>query len=765
MTPSVRPLAILLAAAALAAPPRASAVPVADIVVENRGGGTIDESLVRTYLRAAVGSEFDRAVVSQDVRALEKTGRFSSVESEARRTAGGVVLVYGVRLKPRVARLEIRGADAVGNRKVREWLAIGVGDLADEANLGAAARRIRDEYLKRYYPDTEVRWTITPDPSSGAADLVVTVREGPRARVREVEFAGNEHLSSETLRAAMRQRRFVWYNPLHWFSGAGRLSAEELEGDVYALRRAYLDVGRLDVKIGEPEIRRIDERALAIRIPIEEGPEYRLAAVTLEGATRFETNVLWKVMTVRAGRVASLGQIESTASALSSYYQDRGYLRTEVTRDVDPDAQEGFVRVAFRIREGVLSRVRDVRVRGNTITRDKVIRRELAVFPGDQFNRSKVRASENRLRNLGYFKYVGGVMEPAPEPDRTDIVFEVEEQRMGSAGVGASFSDIDSLSGYFEISHGNFDLTRWPPVGGGQKVRLRGTIGTERTDAVLSFVEPWFLDRRLALGVNLYRSEKRYLSSEFDQREMGGEVSLTRPIGRHERLKLAYELEEVDIFNVSDGASDRIKAEEGARTKSEARVSIEHDTRDRAFVPTSGNHSSLILGLAGGPLGAETDLYRFDLNTTEYVPLWWRHVLMLRGRGALVNEYGDSDSVPLFERYFLGGANTVRGFEYREVGPVDENEEPLGGRTLAFGSVEYIVPIVKNFRAATFYDAGMVWEKALEFDNGINSSWGVGVRIDLPMLPIRLDYSWPIETDPHNDTSGGRFSFWMGYGY
>ena len=191
-----------------------------------------------------------------------------------------------------------------------------------------------------------------------------------------------------------------------------------------------------------------------------------------------------------------------------------------------------------------------------------------------------------------------------------------------------------------------------------------------------------------------------------------------------------------------------------------------HNSCDSVFVPTRGNHTSLSASVAGGPLGADTDLYEFQARSSQFWPLWFDHVFNLRGWMAVVEEYGDSDRVPIFDRLFLGGARTMRGFKYREVGPKDENGEPIGGKSALYGTAEYTIPLVEKVRFATYYDVGMVWEPAYEYSlSGLNSAAGIGLRLDFPGFPIQLDYAWPLETDEFNDRDSGRFSFWLGYVY
>ena len=376
-----------------------------------------------------------------------------------------------------------------------------------------------------------------------------------------------------------------------------------------------------------------------------------------------------------------------------------------------------------------------------------------------------MRASEARLRNTGFFDYVNSTPRPTPKADHYDVVYEVNEQRTGQFVVGAGFSSIDDVIGFVEVQQGNFDLGAFPRfTGGGQKLKARFTLGTSRRDWQLSFVEPWFLDRKLSLGLDLFQHDRRFLSDEYDQRNTGGSITLGKKLIGPLRGNLKYTLQEIEVDNIDETASDLIKIEEGSRSKSSVTPEIIYDTRDNVFIPTRGNRSELATTVAGGPFGGETDLYEVAIRSSQYWPLMWDHVLSLRVRAASVEEYNDADRVPIFDRLFLGGARSLRGFKFREVGPKDETGEPIGGKSSGFASLEYTVPLIEKIRWAGFYDAGFVNVDAWDFSfSDYNSDVGTGLRLDIPGFPLQLDYAWPLEADEVNDSSSGRFNFLIGY--
>jgi outer membrane protein insertion porin family len=383
--------------------------------------------------------------------------------------------------------------------------------------------------------------------------------------------------------------------------------------------------------------------------------------------------------------------------------------------------------------------------------------------------------------NLGFFETVRNRPEMTSNPGERDLVFDVEEKRTGQIMLGAGFSSIDNLMFFADISQGNFDIGSWPPVGGGQKLKLSTQLGSKRSDVTLSFVEPWFLDRRLSLGVDLYRNQVSY--DEYDMERIGTAVSLARPLFGNVRGNLQYRLEREKVTDMADTNAyfyaDNPEESYGFMRNenllySSLRFTMTRDSRDNPFVPRSGNLLTGFAGFAGGPLGADVDLYEVGFRSAHYLPLWFKHVVSLRLRYETVESYGGMDVVPVGSRLFAGGGRTIRGFEYRDVGPkvalkdedgelVERSHKPVGGQSLAVANLEYTVPVFSMLRLAAFYDTGNVWRDSFDFEaSGLAAGWGVGVRVDIPGFPIRIDRAWAVrKDDPMTDEE--IVVFWIGY--
>ncbi len=750
----------------------AAAAPIRDVRVVPLGPVPINAEQVLAQVSARVGQELDRGALSEDLRALQKSGIYSFAEVRLEQAAdGGAILVFQVTGKPKIRRLAVTGAEYVGNKKVRDLMEIGSGDRADDAVLGQKAQKVRDHYRKEYYPDADLTWTFAPVADNPEfADVEIAVAEGKPAVVRKIRFQGNRHVPARELRKVMQQRQANW---LSFFTSAGMFEPGWLPSDRESIRKVFMDRGYLGAVVDEPTIAYVGRKKIDVTFRVAEGPRYKLGAWRVDGVTLFPTADVSRGVTVPVGAVASLAGIDKSAQNVRDYFGSRGYIKTDVDRLVALDTNAATAAVTYRVKEGSLAYIQNVEIRGNAQTKDKVVRREIGVAPGEVYNEVKVRSSEKRLQNLNYFSFVNAYPEDTAVSNRFNLIFDLEEQRTGQFMVGVGISSVDDVIGYVELTQGNFDLFGWPHLtGGGQKLRLRAQVGSSRSDLEMSLIEPWFLNRRLSLGLDLFRRDARYLSDEYDQTTTGGSLTLGKPLLAFNRINWIYGLENIDIRNVSTNASDLILAEAGGRLKSYGTVELIRDTRNSTFIATRGFRGSASATLAGGPFGGDTDTYQFQLRAAQYVPLWFDHVLCLRGWASMIEEYGDSDRVPIFDRLFMGGPRTVRAFKYRKVGPKDEDHEALGGRSASTLTAEYTVPVWEKIRFAFFYDAGIVWqdifatdEENPEVGDGVFcDGYGLGVRFDFPGFPIQLDYAWPINTDEYLG-DGGRFSFTIGYTY
>jgi outer membrane protein insertion porin family len=768
---------------------------VRQIEIKNIGVGQVDEKFVLAHISVKKDSELDGNAVAKDIKALLATGHFTNVRVDEDSLDDGIRLIYCVEGRLRLtAEPEIKGVDNLGESKVRGVIELVTGDMVDEQALNMKARKVEEEYRKEHYPNASVSTKLEIiDKERGLAKATFIVAEGKLANVRKVIFAGNKVMSTDDLMGVMNPA--IWWKPWSWF-GYMRYDSEELETARMEITAMYLDKGYLDAEVAIPVVETAPDGGLTISVNIHEGVYYRFGKVTLAGITLFPESELRKIVKdrIKAGEIATPMMIEMASQALRDYYGSRGYINTSVRAVRNPVIKAGeasaTLDLQFVFMEGKLVGIRNILIRGNSRTKDKVIRRELQVYPGDVFNEVKIRNSQEILMNLGYFSDVRA--EPLPTRDAAvdDLVFDVEEKQTGMFNAGVGFSSIDKFEGFIGISQANFDLMGWPNfTGGGQKLKLSATMGQVSQDYRLSFEEPWFMDQKLAFGLDLYKTDTSY--DDYEDDRTGGSISLRRALpgaNGANSVAVRYQLERVVIRNIADSNeyfyvepfttdittnSYYLTSEEGDRIESSLTLTFTHDTRDNPFIPRRGMRASLFGSITGGPLGFDTDIYRLGFNGSQYFPLWFKHVFSLRAQCEIVDCYGSTDVVPLGDRLYMGGPRTLRGYDYRDVGPkvasiyttnnvVLTGHLPVGGGSSAMASAEYTIPLAKVLRFACFYDIGNVWKDPYDFDlRHMASSAGMGIRLDLPMFPIRIDRAWSIRKDDRL-TGEQAWVFWIG---
>jgi len=777
----VAALALVLANGAASPAPAAERPPVVTAVrVENLGGGPMDQAFIKAHISVRPGKPLDQAAISKDLRQLLATGRFSKVKIVSQPAGDGVCVVYRVKNKLKLGEpLHIVGARHFREEKIRDWIDLKPGDLVDDQIIGTRVQKVLREYREDSYPDAAITWTITEkDPALGVATVTLRVTEGQRARIRAVTFSGNTVFPAGELRKTLKPP--PWWNVFRWFS-RDRYERDAVEEARAEIRALYLDRGYLDVEVDQPQVGTDQAGRVYVRYNIHEGPAYRLGRIQLQGVTLFPETEVRKVIKVKTGDVAGRAAIQEAANAVQDFYGSRGYVESSVRPVLHPDPNSGRVDVDFVITEGRLVYIRNIIIRGNARTRDKVIRREILVAPGEIFNEVKVRQSERILSNLGFFSSVRSTPLTTELEDHRDLVFEVEEKQTGQFMVGGGFSSVDRITGFVELTQGNFDLFGWPYfTGGGQKLKLSSQFGSRRKQYGISFVEPWFLNRKLSLGVDLDRTEIKY--SDYRIERTGGGVTLGKALPGPNRISLGYRLEkarthglaDTNLYYYTDGSGDEYRFQEEDRTKSTLTLTWTHDTRNRPFLPTRGNLTRVFGSVSGGPLGFDTDIYNVGFNCVQYFPLWFQHVLSLRTRWEVVDAYGNTEEVPLSDRLFVGGGRTIRGYDYREVGPkvvpvdpraASRRYRPVGGRSLAMAKADYSIPLVTPLRLAAFFDIGNVWRDVYDFDlSNLASSAGVGLRFDIPGFPIAIDRAWPVHKDS-DLTDEDAWVFWIGFEY
>jgi len=773
--------------AAQPAPPK-----VARIEIKFVGPQSVSEELIRSNIRVKPGDPFLRTAVDDDVRNLYSTGLFYNIQVAESSSPDGITLTYIVQGKPRLVEIKFEGNKKYRDAKLLKKISSKVEEPLDERKLFTDTQEIQKLYQKAGYQRTEVKYVVSIDEAAGRGTATFEITESPKLKIVEVQFVGAKAVPEKQLRKVVKTRKHWMFS---WITGSGYLKDDQLQDDREKLAEFYRNKGYIDFELKDVQTEQLSPRAMVVRFVIEEGRQYHVGSVKFEGNKIFShadiTNGLHQVHAMKRGKgklgpnglpmdvgdVFSPKGLAQDAEAVEDFYGSKGYIDVGAGRNLNivkiPNTETGTMDLEFRIQEGQQAYIEKIEIRGNTKTKDRVIRRELAVSPGEVFDMVRVKRSRQRLEGLQYFEKVDARPEPTVIPNRRDLVIGVDEKNTGNLTMGAGFSSVDSIVGFAEISQGNFDLFHPPTfTGGGQKFRLRMQIGTQRQDYLASFIEPWFLGRKLALGVDLFYRDLRYesLNDLYNVTRGGGRVSLTRALGSDFLIgSVSYTLEDVGIL-LEDGyfafnTPPSIYAERGHSLLSRVGASLAYDTRNSVQLPDKGQRTELSGEIVGGPFGGDKDFYKLELKTAWYFRgLAKGHVLEVVGRTGVAESFDSDEAVPFYERFYLGGLYSLRGFRYRSISPRELFfSEPVGGNTYWFGTAEYSIPIIERLRFAVFYDIGAVNADAYDFSaSNFSDNWGIGLRLNLPIGPLRLDYGVPIHHDEYSSGSG-RFQFGVGY--
>jgi len=732
---------------------------VRSIDVQYTGPATISRERILAQMRTKIGLPYSDTVAENDIRALYNTGQVQNVRIFGQPEGDGVKVIVAVQTRTMLNEIQIDGATRISPKKLRKNLGVKLNTPLREEDLEKGREKIIETYQAHGFNDVEVTFRVEAiDAIRGTSRAVYTVNEGIKGSVSTVRFEGNTHFSDRVLRKQMKTRQKTLFS---FVDKSGRLDETQLQDDLQKVREFYQNHGYIDVAVRDVTKQRTSSGALQIVIAIDEGPQYHVGKLTFVGYKVTTEQKLRAVVKMKEGSVYSAKAIKDDAKALADAYGSGGYVDLTIVPETS-QAHDRLIDITYKIDEGQRSYVERISISGNTRTKDKVIRREVLIAPGDIFNTVRVETSKKRLENLGYFSKVDTFPVDTEVEGRKYLDIQVEEKRTGSLNFGAGFSTVDSLIGFIELTQGNFDITNWPSLtGGGQKFRIRLQGGTERKDVELALTEPWFMDRPISVGLTTYYHEANYLSSIYDQRNYGFSLDVRKGIRPFLYGSLSYRLESIDTFNVALSASPELVAETGPSTKSVFSANLTWDRRDNPFLTRSGERITYTWWVAG-PGGTE-QIYGFDVEASKYWRLPWDTILLINAEVAGVDAWGDQTKlVKIYDRLFLGGSNNLRGFDFRDVGPKDPNGEPLGGQSMARATIEWTFPIVEKARGALFYDTGFVNTNPWDYNfNNVASDIGFGLRLDLPIGPLRVDYGIPLQQAGNHGS--GKFNFNVGY--
>jgi outer membrane protein insertion porin family len=763
--------------------------------VDVQGNQFLQKDTLLFYVSTKPGDTFDEWRVKEDFRRLWDTGFLDDMRVDVLDGAQGKVVVFTIKERKRVQIVDYRGTKALSTTNIEDELkkkeaSLRIDSFYDPAKARRVEAIIAQMLADKGHPFAKVKHDAK---SLGGAGVQVSflIEEGARAKVKEVEFTGNEVFSDGALRARMKKIKVgdsgdvkgIVTAPLRW--GKNTFTEEKWadpqEGDKKRLQDFYLNQGYVTATVGEPRITYIDGRSgffkkkpvkwARLEIPVTEGQRYQVGEVKFDGLTVFKEQYIRPLLKVETGEWYRESRVQKFVDKMRDAYGAQGYFQWTVGIDRKPNAETGKVDVTLRMDEDKRYFVGRIKFTGNDTTRDKVIRREVYLNEGDVFNTEALKLSIRRINQLGYFKPME--QPPAIEPsrqgeDKLDLVFKVEEQNRNQFTFGGGVSGLEGTFINASFSTANF-------LGLGETFQISAQSGSRTKNYQIAITEPYLFDRPITAGIDLFSRKITYDNIDnvvgYSQKGTGGSLTVGLPVGRFSRVYANYAYEVVDIQGLAnlldpDPFDDEVPVldpflfgQEGKRRESRLTPSFIYNTVDNPYTPHSGMKFTAGTQFIGGPLGGTLDLYKPSLEAILYIPHTKRTSLGLRVEGSYVRPFGDTTLLPYYQRFFLGGETQIRGYDIRTVGPVDATgRTALGGNKYALFNAEYYFDIGGPLRFVLFFDAGQAFLEGQNIEiKKLRTSTGGEMRFIMPVLnvPFRLIYAF----NPHRDSFQPKSTF------
>ncbi len=730
------------------------------------GNVKVEEGVIRGAIKSREGGPFSAERVREDLRAIFGLGYFTDVQVDIKSAPEGKEVIFIVVEKPSVKEFLITGNDKVKLSDIKEKVVLQPRSILNLDKVKESAEQIRKLYFSKGY------YGVNVDPKIDyleTNEVVVTFRitEGSKGYVKNILLKGNKKIKSSDLKKIMTTKEKTL---LSFITKTGVLDEDALKNDTQLLSAYYIDHGYLDVKVSEPKIDFGDPKKIKIEIDVTEGPQYELGNIDFKGDVLTTKEALFKIIKIKRHDIYSNSAIRRDITALTEKFANQGYAYAEVTPSTKVDSKNLLVDLTFEVEKKKRVSFERIQITGNTKSRDKVIRRELQVAEGELYNAAQLSKSRDRLRRTGFFKEVEFTTTRGSSDDKINLDLKVEEAPTGAVTFGVGYSSLEKIVGSASISDRNL-------FGMGYFGSLKFSLGPYTNNLRFSFTDPYFLGYLYAAGIDLYH-ERVAVFSSYSYKVTGGDLRLGKEFFENVRLDATYKLETIDVFDVSRTAAQVIKDQEGKRTTSAISLVPSMDTRNDFFSPSRGARHSLFVEKAGGVLGGDNSFVKVVGDTSWFFPLPMNMVLNLRGKVGFIQPSSGTD-VPIYEKFYVGGSGTVRGFEYGTAGPVDQNGEPVGANRMAIYSTELVFPLAKEIglRGAVFFDVGKGWGLDKKFilikdhpatpenerkifqisDPSLKLGTGFGIRWFSPFGPINVDLGFNLK--PENREKGHVIDF------
>jgi len=716
--------------------------------VQITGNKKVETETIRSKMSIKAGDLFSPSRVRTDIDAIYKMGYFDDVQVDAEGFSGGLRLTFNVVERPLIKSISYEGNEKLDKDKLREKINLTAYSVYNPVLVEENVQKLKLFYQSEGYFNAEVL-PITSETTKNEVKVIFRINEGNKVYISNIEIVGNEKISTRKIKKVMSTKKhiFLW----SWITKSGTYKLVEFEQDLDRIRSLYYNNGYIQVEIGEPQVVLTDDKtSLGITIPIHEGEQFKFDKLAYSGNKVFTTEELQAVIQCKPGEVMDRDLLKDDILAMTDLYGTKGYAFASITPVVNPNVEKRTVDITFDVSEGEQIYVNRINISGNEKTRDKVIRRELKFDEGEIYDTSGLKKSYDRLKNLDFFEEVEILPNRREKENTIDLDVKVKEKPTGSFSIGGGYSTIDRLVAIGEITQNNF-------LGLGETLKFKGEFGARRQNYVLSFIEPWLFDRPISLGLDLVKEERVYTG--YTKRSTGGGITLGRRFWEYYGASLSYSYSSDSYTNVDDALVAAYPAGSfDPSTTSKIGLSLYRDTRDNYLDPRRGSRNEFYTEYASSLLGSKNEFYKAIVDSTWFFPFYWDTAFSLHGKAGYAGSLGGK-LLPLYERFYVGGLSTVRGYDWGALGPKTSGD-PTGGDKEIIYNAEYTFPLLTEIklRGVAFFDSGSAFGFGQKLQ--LRSSYGAGFRWASPMGLIRLEYGRVLAKKP--DEKSGKWEFSIG---
>ncbi|MGD9412193.1 MAG: outer membrane protein assembly factor BamA [Desulfobacterales bacterium] len=719
------------------------------IAVEVSGNQRIEADAIKRVVKTQPGDIYNLKNLSADLKAVYAMGYFDDIQIETETRRDGIIVTFKIKEKPTIRSVRISGVGwAFEDDEVKEVITAKRGAILNINVIQNDIDRIIEMYKDENYHNVKVDYKIH-DYKENQADLEYIIEEGEKFRIEKIQFEGNQAFSDKELK---KQMTTAETNIFHWFTSAGDLNEDNLQQDAARLASFYKNNGYMEARVGEPIVK-FEGDKIEITIKIDEGPRFKVGKVDLTGDLLIPKEELLESLKINGEEFYNRETLRNDVLKLTDLYANEGYAYADVAPRVNENFEKQIVDITLDIQKGELVYFEEIIISGNTKTRDKVIRRELRVYEQEIFSSQRLKRSIRNLYRLDFFEDVKVATSKGSSADKMVLKIGVTEKSTGAFSFGAGYGNVEQLFGVFSVGERNL-------FGRGQKLELKATVGSKTQNVNLSFTEPYIYDIPLSGTINFYNWQYDY--DEYDKYSLGTRLTLSYPLLDFTRGVLSYVYDIANITNVTDDAPDSIKDLKGENIKSSITPKLRYDSRNDAFVPSKGSSHSVSYEFAG--LGGDIGFMKYLGKTSWYFPLFWEFVLAPHAEGGYVNKTKDK-KLPDYEKFYMGGIGSLRGFERDDLAPQDNDGNSIGGDKYVQFNLDLTFPLLKEqgVYGSLFFDTGKVYgdNEEIELDPGdLRQSAGIGIRWKSPMGPIRLEYGYILDRED-SDHGPGSWEFSM----